>query len=62
MEKELLYFFKKYPKSKIDDYVRTILQSEFFRERKIPDSEISYDYYHRYLHIIIRNFRIRNFS
>ena len=34
MEKELLYFFKKYPKSKIDDYVRTILQSEFFRERK----------------------------
>ena len=50
MEKELLYFFKKYPKSKIDDYVRTILQSEFFRERKIPDSEISYDYLLRDLH------------
>lgn len=44
MEKELLYFNKKYPKSKIVDYVRTILQSEFFRERKIPDADISYDY------------------
>ncbi len=44
MEKELLYFYKKYPKSKIVDYVRTILQSEFFRESKIPDSEIAYHY------------------
>lgn len=44
MEKELLYFYKKYPKSTVVDYVRTILQSEFFRERQIPDAKISYDY------------------
>lgn len=50
MEKELLYFYKKYPKSKIVDYVRTILQSEFFKERKIPDEEISFDYLLRDVH------------